>query len=261
MTTDITAEHIIDVHRLNYRLGVFVTAGLNNMGLKREASIDLLMATIALNSMNQVDALSRFSGLAKRSKRVDSDQKSTAAHAYELYAKFVSAHHMDSVSQYRPASIGELPDSEMNDIVASLGVSYPEVPSLYVNDDVTGAWGIACRNSYRAYQRLGALFYLMSQLPKHLSGVERDRVVPEADAAMTVLFRGAAAFEMSEMKLAVLLGGNALERTRSKIIAKSFGPGVSIIQYLQDDEHLPGRYSSVTEQGFRDKIAEYAQAV
>lgn len=260
MTTDITQQHIIEIHRLNHSLGEFVRAGLRDMGRRVEASIDLLMTTVAMNSMDQIDNQSRFTQSTKRSKREDSPDTVPAELAYELYAKFLSTHYMDCILDHPPAALGDLSESKQAAIVSALGRSYDALPTLAVVDDVGRAWRQACLNSRRAYQRVGALFFLASQLPKRLSGLERERLDAEINGAMTVLFRSAAAFEASEMRFAILLNGEALAHTRTKMLSRSFGPGISVIQYLQDNETLPGRYTSDAEQSFRDKIAEYATA-
>lgn len=261
MTTSITQQHLIEIHRLNYSLGEFVRMGLRDMGGRVEASIDLLVTTVAMNSMDQIDNQSRFTpSTTKRSKREDLPDTGPAELAYELYAKFVAKHYLDCLREHPPAALGDLSESKQAAVVSALGRSYDALPTLAVVDDVARAWRQACLNSRRAYQRVGALFYLASQLPKRLSKAEHERIEAEINSAMTVLFRGASAFEASEMRFAILLNGEALAHTRAKILAKSFGPGISVIQYLQDNENLPGRYASDTEQSFRAKIAEYAAA-
>jgi hypothetical protein len=257
MTTSITQQHIIEIHRLNHSLGEFVRTGLRDRGRRDEASISLLMSTVAMNWMDQIDNQSRFTPRTKRSKREDSPNAAPAELAYELYAKFLSTHYMDCILDHPPATLGDLSESKQAAVVASLGRSYDALPTLTVIDDVGRAWCQACLNSRRAYQRVGALFYLASQLPRHLNGVERERIDAEINGAMTILFRGAAAFEATEMRFAIVLNGEALAHTRAKMLSRTFGPGISVIQYLQDNESLPGRYATETEQSFRDKIAEY----
>lgn len=259
MNVDITQSHIIEIHRLNGSLGEFIRVGLTDMGYREESSIDLLLASLAANSMSQVATLVQFPP-GRRTKKDATSQVHPVEYAYRLYANFVSTHFIETVAQTRPASIGNTPAGAQAEIVASLGRQYAEVPKLSTVDDVTRAWTMACQNSQRAYQRLGALCYLSSQVPKHLGKFELERIKSEIDAAMSVLQRAAGVFESTEMRFAIVLGGEALGHTRAKIMAKSFGSGMSIVQYLAEDEKLPSRYESAAAEQFRDKLAQYAEA-
>jgi len=259
MNFEISQDHLIEIHRLNGSLGDFVRAGLRDMANREECSIDLLLASVAANSMNQVATMSQFSP-GRNSKKDGVTKVHPIEHAYRLYASFVSTHFIDTVAQTPPATIGNLPDGVQAEIVASNGRKYTEVPRLTVDDEVTRAWTIACQNSRRAYQRLGALCYLSSQVPRHLGKLELERITKDVDSAMSVLQQAASVFETSEMRFALVLGGEALGHTRAKIMAKSFGQGISIIQYLRQDEKLPMSYDPLVAEQFRDKLTQYAEA-
>lgn len=260
MTESITSRHFIEIHRLNYSLGNFVRAGLADLAQRAEASIDLLLATVGMHSMDRLEGQSRFMEKFVRNKKSKQPGASEAEFAYGLYAKFVTSHYLDVVSGHPPAILGELPDSAQQAIVAALGTAYVDLPSIAVPDDVQRAWLQACRNSARAYQRVGALYYLASQLPKHPGNKPQDAVQLEIEKAARILFRSASMFEATEMRFAILLQGEALAHTKAKILSKSFGAGISVMQYLQDNETLPGRYMTDAENTFRAKIAQYAAA-
>lgn len=259
--TDITSHHIIEIHRLNHSLGEFVRAGLRDIGNNLEASIDLLMGTVAQATLNLVDTHYRFNGDARpRRNRQELLSSAPAEHAYKAYASFVSTHYLDMVAQHPPAELGELPRSAQAGLIAAACRVYHDSPTLPLSDEAARSWEMACKNSKLAYQRVGALFFLASQAPKYLTGAEKARLDTEVQAAMSVLFRTAGNYEATEMKFAILMGGEALALTRQKIISKSFGKGMSVMQYLQTNESLPSRYSTCTEQSFRDTIERYAKA-
>lgn len=260
MTEAITSRHLIEVHRLNYSLGRFICAGLTDIAQRPEASIDILLAAVAMHSMDQLDSLARFNRKPLRSKKEGESKTTEAELAYMLYAKFVSSHHLDVVAEHPPAIVGELPDSRQQAIVDSLNRTYADLPTIPAPDDVQRAWLQACRNSHRTYQRVGALYYLASQLPKHPGNTHSDAVNSEIEKAAKMLFRSSAAFEATEMRFAILLQGEALAYTKAKILAKSFGPGTSVMHYLQDNECMPGRYLVEAENKLRATIAQYAAA-
>lgn len=259
---DITVQHIVEIHRLNQGLAQFVREGLRAADHKVGATIDLLMGCLAQKSMDQLDGHSRMSGAAvQRSKRVELVQASPAEQAYSAYANFVSSHFLAAIAQHRPAEVGELPRIIQETIVAATGRLYLESVSIdAAGDEVSRAWQQARRNGQLAFQRLGALGYLASQTPSHLQSLGYGALNAEVTAARSALLEAANGYETSEMKFAILMGGSALEVTRQKMVAKSFGEGMGIMHYLQENESLPGRSSTSTEQRFREKITEYSHA-
>jgi hypothetical protein len=258
MTDRISPRHLIEIHRLNYSLAEFIRPGLMDIGRRAEASIGLTLAAVAHHLMDQIDGQARFNVKPLLPKPGERPGDREAKLAYQLYAKFVSSHSVGIVAEHPPAQAGELPDNEQLAIVAGLDKPYRALPTIVDADEVERAWLQACKNSFMAYQRVGALYYLASQVPKHSKGAAAEAVQVEVDHAAQLLFRAANEYEATEMRFAILLQGAALAHTRAKILAKSFGGDFGVMHYLQENEFLPSGYPAAAETAFRAKIAHYA---
>jgi hypothetical protein len=260
-TINITSEHILAFRRLNLCLEEFLKAGFRDEINFQRVNSDLMLGLVAERTVNDLDNLARFPTGSKKRKKCDNEctcNHDPAEIAYERYVAFVSKHSISVVARQPPADVRSIQQGRIEFILEAHGLKYPKLVLLDdENDPVVRAWNVARLNRQRAVQRVGALLFLSSQVPSGLYGDQRERLEKEGTTAMQYLFNRASDFRTSELKFAVLLGGEALALTKADILQDSFGPDMGVIQYLYPDERHPGQYQSSAAEAFKQKIHEY----
>lgn len=259
---NITRHHIMAIRRLNSKLEEFVKQGFRDEINFQNINADRMFGLVAEQALCNLERAALFepSTTQKGTKGQNSaSEQDLLEFAYELYAKHVSSISVSVVAQQPPVDVGLIKQERIDAIVEANSLKFKKlVPLGEDGDPVIRAWNMARANRQLALQRVGAFFYLSSQKPGVLYGDQRDRVDKEDTAAVQFLFNRASDFQASELKFAVLLGGDALAQTKARIVQESFGSNMGIIQYLCPDEQSPGRYSIEQADEFRNKINEYA---
>lgn len=138
-------------------------------------------------------------------------------------------------------------------VLAEFGLDHagPE----FRDDPAYNAWVLARYNHLQTLGREAAISYLLERTGYRQSG--QDEQSAELDAASEILRAHDLQYRMTAMKFAIVLQGEPLEQQRKELALESFGESHSLIQYVTDLEHLPGRYQSKTEQELRDSIAKH----
>jgi hypothetical protein len=255
----ITSEHILAFRHLNQRLGDFVKDAFRDEINFLHVNADLTLGQVAERTLYDLDNLARFpSRTAKRNKGDNAGNQDLDVLAYERYVEFVAKHSVSAVARQPPAQVGPINQDRIDAILEKQGLKYPKLALLEDEADmVVRAWNMARVNRQRALQRVGAFFFLASQMPSGIYGDQHKRLDNEGTSVVQFLFSRASDFQASELKFAVLLGGEALALTKAGILQDSFGPDMGVIQYLYPSERHPGHYSVSEGAAFTQKIKEY----
>lgn len=264
MQLPITPRHVFEIYNLNHRLAEFIKLAFREKSGEAEVALSRLTAYVALGSMHQLDGLGRINDYTfkprklVKSERPEPPEPPAADLAYEHYVQFIIGHHLSAVSSAPPVDVDNLSKDRCEAIRQLHEVKVPLELDIDPEDPVAVAWRTARRNSIRTYQRVGALFFLAAKVPVNgLSSVERRAIEMDNERILNHLWEHANQFETAELKFAVLLGGEYLVTTRKKFAEQSFGAGISIAQYLQEDGKFPMRYSEQQVTNFRSRIQEY----
>ena len=130
----------------------------------------------------------------------------------------------------------------------------PEKQADPDTDLVRAAFNQAALNRQVARSRVAALFFLSGEAQDG----RRDELISDAvHRILEVFYRQHDRFTLSWQNFAMLLGGDALATVRATLAKDYFSDGMSVMQYLERNEGLPGRWASDTEDRFRQSIAEY----
>lgn len=257
----ITSEHILAFRHLNKRAEEFVKDAFRDEINFLHVNADLTFGQVAERSLYDLENLARFPTRSTKPRKGDSSApvvQDPNVVAYARYVEFVSKHNVSAVASQPPADFGLIKEDEIAAVLEAQGLKYPKLVLLDDEDDlVARAWNMARVNRQRALQRVGAFFFLTSQIPSGHYGAQRERLENEGTAAVQYLFGRAADFQASELKFAVLMGGEALALTKKAILQDSFGPSMGIMQYLSSDERHQSRYSVAEADAFKHKIDEY----
>jgi len=257
MDYSLTPRHFFAQQQLNYDMVDAIKRGLV------EAPANLRIALSRLEAYASTALLEHLNNLGfqtdytfKASKKKD-QQVPDKAVVYEQYVKFIQKHFMFLVASSAPLDSRNLSDAENQRIRAEQGAREMSLPEFDSNNQVALAWRMARENQERAVQRVGAVYYLASQLSRGLSTLEREHLENDNQALTHYFFHRARGFAHHEMMFAIVLGGNALESTRQKIFNEELNLRYSIMQYLEQDGNLPNRYPTSAEESFRAKLQEY----
>ena len=265
MQLPITPRHVFEIYNLNYRLAEFIKLAFREKSTEAEVALSRLSGYVAMGSMYQLDGLGRMNDYTFKSRKVVKSERPeppeppAADLAYEHYVQFIIGHHLSAVSSAPPVDVDNLSKDRCEAIRQLHEVKALLERDIDPDDPVAVAWQTARRNSVRTYQRVGALFFLASKaLVNGLSSTERRAIEMDNEKILNHLWEQANQFETAELKFAMLLGGEYLITTRTKFVEQSFGAGISIVQYLQEDGKFPMRYSEGQVTNFRSKIQEYS---
>lgn len=257
MDFSLTPRHFFAQQQLNYDMVDALKRGL------AEAPENLRIAVSRLEAYASTALLEHLNNLGfqtdytfKESKKKD-QQVPDKAIVYEQYVKFIKGHYVFMVSTSAPLNCRNLSDAENQRIRAENGAREMSAPEIDTNDPVAAAWRLARENQERTVQRIGAVYYLASQMSRGLSTLERQHLENDNQALATYLYQRARAFAHHEMMFAIILGGSALESTRQKLFEEELNGRYGIMQYLEQDGNMPGRYQTSVEEGFRAKLQEY----
>jgi len=258
MEFPLTPRYFFAIQNLNYNLAELLKTGLALAPDQVRIGLSRLENYTAAAVLQHLDRLGFGTGYIFKEPKKKDVAISETARVYEQYVKFLKSHNIHAVSSSVPIDYRNLSTEENHRIRAEHGAREMPISTIDVNDPVAVAWQIARENSERARQRLGALLYLTSQLPRGgVSTMEREYLENDNQAIMTYLNSQARSFGHDEMMFAIVLGGEALELTRRSIFAEDLSERYSVIHYLQPDRIPPGRYMSSVEDGFRAKLQAY----
>jgi hypothetical protein len=270
MHQPITSHHIMAQHTQNQCLSDFVKQGLRDFSRGAAVSLDMLLGQLAQEHLSQLDNLVRFSPSAPSSRKstAGTDQGPTPDEfAFTRYVGFIAKHASCTIARVAPVHLMRVSEEQYTAILAATGLTVTPVAVTHVTalfeepDLVVTAWNKARENRERALQRAGALLYLASQVPARVFGPAKAVVEQEVNEALSVLYRMAATFQATELEFAVILGGEALEGCRKRVLHEFLHPGASLVQYLHTDQDSPDLYASETHDNFRAALSAHAQEI
>lgn len=257
MDFSLTPRYVFAQQQLNYDMVDSLKRGLVDAPENLRIALSRLEAyasTALLEHLNNIGFQTDYT--FKESKKRD-QQVPDKAIAYEQYVKFIRGHFVHMVSTSAPLDCRNLSDTENQRIRAEQGAREMSTPEIDTNDPVAVAWRLARQNQERTVQRVGAVYYLASQMSRALSTLERQYLENDNQALTNYLYQRARAFAHHEMMFAIILGGKALESTREQLFDEELNSRYGIMQYLEQDGNMPGRYQTSVEEGFRAKLQEY----
>jgi hypothetical protein len=258
MDFSLTARYFFAQQQLNYDMTDSLKRGLVEAPENLRIALSRLEAYASTALLEQLNNLGFQTDYTfKEAKKKDQTAVPDKAIVYEQYVKFIKGHYVHMVATSAPLDCRNLSDAENQRIRAEHGAREMSAPEIDTNDPVAVAWRLARENQERTVQRVGAVYYLASQLSRGLSTLERQHLENDNQALATYLYQRARSFAHHEMMFAIILGGSALESTRQKLFDEELNGRYSIMQYLEQDGNLPGRYPTSVEEGFRAKLQEY----
>ena len=152
---------------------------------------------------------------------------------------------------YRPS---RLPAAER--LIAEVLGAVPEDSPPPATDLVLTAFHRAGRNRQLASSRMSTLFFLSGEAQ---DGRKDELISNAVQRILEVFYHQHDRFTLSWQNFAILLGGEALATVRETLAHQHFSEGMAIMQYLEPNERLPGRWSAETEDNFRQALASYAK--
>ena len=258
MDFQLTPRYLLAVLQLNQDLVESLKVGLAQAPSQLSIGLSRLESYTSAALMEKLANLGLMTGYTFKETKKKEPVASETALAYEPYVQFIKTHCIHTVATSVPLDCRNLSTAENQRIRAEHKVQELQVQSIDVDDPVAVAWRLARENEERARQRAGALYYLASQLQRgRLSTLEREHLEIDNQAIVSYFNQQARSFSHDEMMFAIVLGGAALESTRAKIFDEELNPRYNIVQYLQADRSMPGRYQSSVEDGFRAKLQAY----
>lgn len=241
----VTPEHVAEFYRLNVALYKFLKGGLRNSAGDLEVSFEKTFGNLAQHMLHYMETCRE--PLPDELQAVPteiSEQKyrplTLAEVAYDRYAAFIGEKTPQAVRGYGLVSVGTVDRAIQDQAAAVNGIAVPARKALEVEDSIfSHAWQFARQNRARAWQRIGVLLFLTSQTINDMSAQMRKDLEDEGNKVLTHLYHQVEVFEASEMKFAILLGGEALAITREYLLTSSFAidDGISLGRYLFQDEH------------------------
>lgn len=123
-------------------------------------------------------------------------------------------------------------------------------------DPVKYAYEMARFNTLRCEQRI-ALLYLLGNMvrPPHGGDIPNAAAQTEFDLTSRQLWVNRSLHLSRQLAFGTLLGGEYLERNKT-LVKKMYGDGMSVIELLQVDGEVPGRWQTSTEDKLRKAIAK-----
>ena len=244
------ASQLFALRKLNTELGDFVKYGLVDVAGRAKISLSRIEGSLAEQLLRGLE----YAPPAPKGKPGDEQM----ADAYSLFVTFVKEHHMlENIRQAMP-TLRCLSEEQQRTLCDAQGLQLAKGPNVPAADRVLTAFTRAGLNRTRALQRVGALLFLTSQSKAY--GLAKEDLEAESQAALELLYERAASFMATRLKFAVVLGGEPLAQARTEVMKNSFAPRFGIMQYLEEDEHLPGRWQTSDEEAFRAKLEEYSKA-
>lgn len=246
------------LYDLNTRLSAFIKHGLSMSDVVRHAlaKLDGYVAMNAMAMRNNPFAVREIE-VQKRGKSVnviDLYDEGATETVFELFVDFMKGSSIRAVSETLPPHVSTMSYSAYCDLMEKKGFAREIAPDA-VNDHVLEAWEVARQSYVRSHQRIAAVQFLASQVARD-DGT--SKATQEAvGVLLDQLFRSASEFFEAELKFAILLGGEPLERTRKKIKENTFREDTSVMQYLRDDHRYPSSYGVKEDANFRAQIAAY----
>ncbi len=120
---------------------------------------------------------------------------------------------------------------------------------------VNDALRIAHENRDRAQSRVICLYLLGAHVPRLTESAMRQTAAAEAfERASEFLWSRVQRFEHEAMMFAVVIGGEALQACRERVLQGSLSKGHSLMQYLTQDGRIPSRWATAAEEEFYRSI-------
>jgi len=257
----LTPRYLFAQKHLNQDLADFVKSGLIDAPADLAVALSRLesyAAAAVLENLDRAGFRSDYTFKEKKAKDAKESTESDVALVYGQYVKFLKTHCIYSIAKSVPTECRNLSDAENQRIWLEYGMADRPAASIDADNPVAVAWRLARENQVRATQRVGAVYFLASQLQRGgLSSTEREFLEKGNQSIVTYLNNQARSFAHDEMMFAIVLGGSALAVTRQRLFEEDLNPRYNVVQYLQTDRNMPGRYHGSVEDGFRAKLQEY----
>lgn len=260
MRNDCTVDELLAADELHQSLQYFVSDGLRNTGGEPSHTIGRLIGWLSQQHLQEVRMAMAMQGAVdlKPSKKKPPTLAQNREKAYGKFAEYQKANSISEIARTPVPLLRHFPEKAQEAIAVAAGITATSPFVASHKDPVMFAWLQARGNVKRARQRIGAVMFLASQVGRDY-GLDKELLQAEIDEAIQLLWSKVVWFMESEMKFAIILGGEALAATRADVITNSFGEGMGIMQYLERDERFPGSWLTKTETAFRNKIAKYAK--